>query len=55
MVNAIQAGDHALAEAAYKAAVPQIDRIAGKGIIHKNKAPRQKSRLNKQIRALGQV
>lgn len=54
VLKAVQAGDHAQAEAAYKAAVPQIDRIAGKGIIHKNKAARQKSRLNRQVRALGQ-
>lgn len=55
VVKAIQAGDHTQADAAFRAAVPEIDRVAGKGIIHKNKAARQKSRLNKQIRALGQA
>lgn len=49
---AIQAGDAAAAKSAYDAAVPVIDRIADKGIIHKNKAARHKSRLNTQIKAL---
>jgi hypothetical protein len=31
--------------------VPVIDRMADKGIIHKNKAARHKSRLNAQIKA----
>jgi small subunit ribosomal protein S20 len=29
-----------------------IDRIADKGLIHKNKAARHKSRLNSKIKAL---
>ncbi len=37
---------------AYKKAVPVIDRMAHKGIIHKNKAARHKSRLNAQVKAL---
>jgi small subunit ribosomal protein S20 len=32
--------------------VPVIDRMADKGIIHKNKAARHKSRLNGHIKAL---
>ncbi len=52
VVKAIEAGDKAAAEAAYKAAVPVIDRMAGKGLIHRNKAARHKSRLNQHIRAL---
>lgn len=40
------------AEAAYRAAVPVIDRIADKGLIHPNKAARHKSRLNGHIRAI---
>lgn len=51
-VKAIQAGDKEEAATAYKAAVPVIDRMAGKGLIHKNKAARHKSRLNTRIRAL---
>ena len=49
---AIESGDHSKASAAYNSAVPIIDRMADKGIIHKNKAARHKSRLNSSIRAL---
>lgn len=49
---AIEAGDAANAKTAYEAAVPVIDRMADKGIIHKNKAARHKSRLNAQVKAL---
>ena len=52
VVNAIEAGDKSAAETAFKAAVPLLDNLAGKGLIHKNKAARHKSRLNAQIRAL---
>lgn len=52
VVAAIASGDQAAANDAYAAAVPVIDRMADKGIIHKNKAARHKSRLNAQIRAL---
>ena len=48
----IAKGDHASAQSAYNTAVPVIDRMADKGIIHKNKASRHKSRLNAQIKAL---
>ena len=40
------------AKAAYNSAVPVIDRMADKGIIHKNKASRHKSRLNAQVKAM---
>ena len=49
---AIEAGDAEQAKAAYGEAVPVIDRMADKGIIHKNKAARHKSRLNAQVKAL---
>lgn len=52
VVYAVQSGDKAAAEAAYKQAVPVIDRMADKGILHKNKAARHKSRLNAQIKAM---
>ena len=52
VVAAIQSGDAEKAKEAYTAAVPVIDRMADKGIIHKNKAARHKSRLNAQIKAL---
>lgn len=50
--QAIKAGDKDKATEAYKAAVPIIDRMAGKGLIHQNKAARHKSRLNNHIRGL---
>jgi small subunit ribosomal protein S20 len=53
VVKAIDAGNKEQAEAAYKAAVPVIDKMSGKGLIHRNKAARHKSRLNKTIRAMG--
>jgi small subunit ribosomal protein S20 len=40
------------AQAAFKAAVPVIDKTAQKGIIHKNTAARYKSRLNAQVKKL---
>lgn len=50
--KALEAGDKAAAEAAFTAAVPVIDSMANKGLIHKNKAARHKRRLNAQIRAM---
>jgi small subunit ribosomal protein S20 len=52
VIAAIETGDKEKAQAAYTAAVPVIDRMADKGIIHKNKAARHKSRLNAQVKEL---
>ena len=52
VLAAIEAGDKNAAEAAYKTAVPAIDRSVSKGLMHRNKAARHKSRLNRHIRAL---
>ncbi|HDK37466.1 MAG TPA: 30S ribosomal protein S20 [Thiolapillus brandeum] len=52
VVYAIEAGDKETASAAYKAAVPVLDNAVSKGIIHKNKAARHKSRLNAHIKAM---
>jgi len=49
---AIESGDAEKAKTAYAEAVPLLDRVADKGIFHKNKAARHKSRLNAQIKAL---
>ena len=49
---ALKAGKHADAAAALNEATPIIDSMVNKGIIHRNKAARHKSRLTKQIRAL---
>lgn len=52
VVTLIEEGNRSEAEAAYKAAVPVIDSVARKGLMHRNKAARYKSRLNKQIHVL---
>ena len=52
VVEAINAGKKAEAAAALKAAAPVIDSMARKGIIHRNKAARHKSRLSAQIKAM---
>ncbi|WP_419535072.1 30S ribosomal protein S20 [Endozoicomonas sp.] len=52
VIKAIDTKDVEAAKTAFTAAVPVIDRMADKGIIHKNKAARHKSRLNAQIKAL---
>jgi small subunit ribosomal protein S20 len=51
--KSIVAADHTVARAALKAEQATIDAMAGKRIIHKNKAARHKSRLAAQIKALG--
>ncbi|MAR89511.1 MAG: 30S ribosomal protein S20 [Pseudomonadota bacterium] len=52
VVNAIAAGNRETAQQAYQEAVPVIDNMVNKGIIHKNKAARHKSRLNAKIKEL---
>jgi small subunit ribosomal protein S20 len=52
VLSAIASGDKEAAQAAYTAATPLLDRMATKGLIHKNKAARHKSRLAAQIKAL---
>jgi small subunit ribosomal protein S20 len=53
VLKAIEAGEKAAAEAAYKTAVPILDRISARGTIAKNKAARHKSRLSAKIKAMG--
>lgn len=52
VVYSIEAGDKTAANDALIQAIPVIDRAANKGLIHKNKAARHKSRLHKRIQAL---
>jgi small subunit ribosomal protein S20 len=42
------------AQAVIKQAVSELDRAAGKGVIHKNSAARRKSRLMKKLNQLQQ-
>jgi small subunit ribosomal protein S20 len=51
--KAIATGDQSAAQSALVAQQATIDAMAGKRIIHKNKAARHKSRLAAQIKALG--
>ena len=53
VLKAIDANDQAGARTAFNTAQPILDRFAARGLIHKNKAARHKSRLNARIRALG--
>jgi small subunit ribosomal protein S20 len=49
---AIAGGNKQAAQATYKEAVPVIDTLVNKQIIHRNKAARHKSRLAARIRAM---
>lgn len=52
VLKAVQTGDKDAANAQFRAAVPQIDKAAGKGLIKKNRAAQYKSRLNARIKAM---
>jgi len=52
VTSAIEGGDRKIAEAAYKDAVPLVDTLVNKRIIHSNKAARHKSRLAARIRTM---
>ena len=49
---AITSGDKASAQAALKAAQPEIHRGVSKGVLHKNTANRRLSRLSARVKAL---
>jgi small subunit ribosomal protein S20 len=53
VLKALGDGDKDGARQAFSEAVPALDKAVSKGLIHKNKAARHKSRLNAQIKALG--
>jgi small subunit ribosomal protein S20 len=50
--DALAKGDKEAVKAAHTAAIPQIDSLVTKGLIHRNKAARHKSRLAAKARAL---
>ena len=52
VVDAAAAGKKSEAQAHYKAAVPLIDTLVNKKIIHRNQADRHKSRLAARVKAL---
>ncbi|KKX32072.1 30S ribosomal protein S20 [Rhizobium sp. LC145] len=50
--EAIASGDAAVAAEALKAAQPEIQRAASKGVVHSNTASRKVSRLAQRVKAL---
>ena len=50
--KAVVAGDKVKATELFKAAQSVIDSVADKGMFHKNKAARHKSRLSAKVKAL---
>jgi len=50
--EALVAGDKGAAEAAFKAAQPELMRAASKGVLHSNTASRKVSRLAQRLKAL---
>ena len=50
--KAVLAGDKAKASDLYKTAEKVIDSVADKGLFHKNKAARHKSRLSAKVKSL---
>ncbi|MDQ3056558.1 MAG: 30S ribosomal protein S20 [Luteimonas sp.] len=52
VLKALEANDADGAKAAFVTAQPILDRFAARGLIHKNKAARHKSRINARIKAL---
>ncbi|MBN2700832.1 MAG: 30S ribosomal protein S20 [Methylothermaceae bacterium] len=55
VTKATEKGDLEGAREAYRKAVPVIDSMVNKGILHKNNAARTKSRLNARVKALSQA
>ena len=51
--EAIASGDPAVAAAALKAAQPELQRAASKGVVHRNTASRKISRLAHRVKTLG--
>lgn len=52
VITSIEAKDIKASKEAFQAAVSTLDKMANKGIIHKNKAARHKQRLNARIKAI---
>ena len=51
--DAIAGGDAEQAQGSYREALPTIDTLVNKRIIHRNQANRHKSRLAARIKAIG--
>jgi small subunit ribosomal protein S20 len=55
VIKSVDEGDLGTAQASLTAAIPVIDSMVNKGLVHRNKAARHKSRLNKRLKALSQA
>jgi small subunit ribosomal protein S20 len=53
VLKAASGTDQQAAQAEYRAAMPIVDAMVNKKLIHRNKANRHKRRLNARIRAIG--
>lgn len=53
VIDAVTTGKQDAARASYAAAVPLIDTLVNKKVIHRNQADRHKSRLAARVKALG--
>lgn len=52
VMAAVEAGNASEAETAFKAAQPEVMRGVSKGVLHKNTASRQLSRLSAKVKAI---
>lgn len=52
VITAIESGDKKTAQELYNEMIPVVDGVARKGLYHKNKIARHKSRLNAKIKAM---
>ena len=52
VLKAVKSGDIDAAKAAYASAQPFVDKATQKGLLHKNKAARIKSRLSARVKAM---
>ena len=50
-LKSVDGGDMEIAEKEYRIAVSQVDRAARRGLHHRNKAARLKSRLNARLKS----
>lgn len=52
VLTAVEAGNMEQAQTTFRTATAEVDKAANKGLIHKNKASRLKSRMQKRIAKL---
>ena len=52
VIKAVESGNKDAAKATFAAVVPEIDKMAGKGILTKSRAAHYKSQLNAKLRAM---